>query len=70
MDFQVWQVARGTPPAHEMLDQRKQDVCVQAALVSFIQDNHRILVQLLVIQALPQQRPICKRSQALEEESG
>lgn len=48
------------PMPGKMLDNSEQDVSVQAPLMCFVENDHRILVQLAVFQALSQQRPICK----------
>lgn len=50
---------RGPPALHQLPEQAKQDVGVQAALMRLVQNQHRVLAELGVVQALAQQRAIC-----------
>ena len=50
----------------QVLDDAKEDVSVQAALVSLIQDDHRVLVELAVLQTLPQKGAICRVMQVCQ----
>ena len=48
------------PGGSQAFDHSKQDVSVQTALVSLVQDDDRILVQLIIVQALAQECAICE----------
>lgn len=55
----------GAPGADKPLYESEKDIRVQAALVRLIQYDYGILVELFVVEALSEQRAICKRMNRL-----
>ena len=47
------------PLVHKLLQNPKEDVGVEASLMSLVQNHDRVLLQLWLIQQLPQQSSIC-----------